>query len=66
MVPLGDKDVRVGVLADFVYPDQAANDEFLWVMRERVALALEELGWEPRASQYLHPDLALKRLQMQK
>jgi len=37
--------VKVGVLVNFVCPDQAANDHFLWLIRERVALALQELGW---------------------
>lgn len=54
--------VKVGVLVDFVYPEQAANDHFLWLMRERVAFALEELGWVPKVSQYLYPDLALRAL----
>ncbi|WP_156035035.1 hypothetical protein [Terrabacter tumescens] len=54
--------VLVGVLVTFVYPDQAKNEQFLWVMRERVALALEELGWVPKVSQYLYPDLAMKAL----
>jgi len=60
-IDLGEQ-VKVGVLVDFVYPHQAANVQFLWVMRERVAIALEELGWVPRVSQFLYPDLALKRL----
>ena len=59
-IDLGD-DVKVGILVDFAYPHQAANDQFLWVMRERVAISLEELGWVPRVSQFLYPDLALKR-----
>lgn len=54
--------VKVGALVQFVYPDQAANEQFLWVMRENVALALEELGWVPKISHYLYPDLALRRL----
>lgn len=61
-IALGEH-VRVGVLAEFVYPHQTANDEFLWVMRERVAVALEELGWVPGVSRYLYPDLALKKRQ---
>lgn len=52
--------VKVGALVEFVYPDQAGNVEFIWVMRERVALALEELGWVPHVSHYLYPDLALR------
>lgn len=58
-IALGEH-ARVGVLVEFVYPQQAANTEFLWIMRERVALALEELEWVPRVSHYLYPDLALK------
>lgn len=57
--------VKVGALVQFVYPDQAANEQYLWLMRENVALALEDLGWVPRVSQYLYPDLALKRLSTQ-
>lgn len=56
---------RVGVLVDFVSSDQAANREILWVMRERVAVALEELSWVPRASQYLYPGLAIQALRSQ-
>lgn len=54
-------DTEVGVLVDFVYPNQAANAEFLWVMRERVAIALEEIGWVPRVSTWLYPHKALTR-----
>ena len=54
--------VQVGLLAQFVYPAQAKNDQFLWLLRERVALALEELGWVQQVSQYLYPDLALAAL----
>lgn len=54
------RSVQVGVLVDFVYPDQAANDQFLWMMREHVAVALEELGWVPKVSQYLYPDAAIE------
>ncbi|EKA62277.1 hypothetical protein B277_03088 [Janibacter hoylei PVAS-1] len=54
--------VKVGALVQFVHPDQAANEHFLWLMRENVAIALENLGWVPRVSQYLYPELALKRL----
>lgn len=46
---------ELGVLVDFVYPNQAANAQFLWMMREQVAIALEELGWVPRVSMYLYP-----------
>lgn len=60
------RSTKVGVLVQFVYPDQAANDQFLWLMRERVALALEELGWVPRVSQYLYPDLAIQALGSQR
>jgi hypothetical protein len=51
---------KVGVLVDFVLSNQAGNTEILWVMRDRVAAALEELGWVPRVSQYLYPCLALR------
>lgn len=57
--------VKVGALVDFVWPNQGGNEDFLWIMRERVALALEELGWVPRVAGYLYPDLALRELQSQ-
>lgn len=55
-------DASVGVLVSFVAPEQAANAQYLWILRENVALALEELQWVPRVSQCLYPDLALNRL----
>lgn len=55
-------DTGVGILVDFIFPNQAANAEFFWVMRERVALALEELGWVPEVSGFLYPHQALRRL----
>ena len=57
--------LHVGVLVDFVSTDQAANEHILWVMRERVALALEELGWVPKVAQYLYPHHALRALAAQ-
>ena len=54
--------VRVGILVEFVDPGHAANEHWLWVMRPNVAQALEDLGWAPRVSHLLYPDLALEAL----
>jgi hypothetical protein len=54
--------VHVGVLVEFVDPGHAANEHWLWVMRPNVAQALEDLGWAPRVSHLLYPDLALDAL----
>jgi hypothetical protein len=50
---------NVGILVEFVDPGYAANEHWLWVMRPNVAQALEDLGWVPRVSHLLYPDLAL-------
>jgi len=52
--------VHVGILVEFVDPGHAANEHWLWVMRPNVAQALEDLGWAPRVSHLLYPDLALE------
>ena len=51
--------VVAGVLVDFVDPGFAANEHYLWVLRPNVAQALEDLGWAPRVSHLLYPELAL-------
>ena len=43
-------------------PGQVANEHFLWVMRPNVAQAIEDLGWAPRVSHLLYPDMALAEL----
>ena len=48
--------VMVGILVDFVDPQYAANEHWLWVMRPNVALALESLGWVPIVSHLLYPE----------
>jgi 5-methylcytosine-specific restriction protein A len=53
--------VAVGVLVDFVDPGVAANEHYLWVLRPNVAQALEDLGWAPRVSHLLYPELALMK-----
>lgn len=45
-----------------LHPNGAANTQYLWILRDNVARAMEELQWVPRVSQYLYPDLALKHL----
>ena len=52
--------VKSGILVDFVNPEFAGNQEWLWVMRPNVAEALEQLGWAPRISHLLYPADALK------
>jgi hypothetical protein len=46
---------NVDVLVLFVPIGQASNTEWLWVMRENVALALEEMGWVPKTSPLYYP-----------
>lgn len=53
------KTTKVGTLVDFVFPGQADNTYFLWIMREPVARALEALGWVPAVADHLYPHLAL-------
>lgn len=48
--------VQLGILVDFVHPDFAANQHYLWVLRPNVAQALEDLGWVPRNSHLLYPE----------
>jgi hypothetical protein len=55
-------DVEVGILVDFVEPGRVANEHFLWVLRPNVAQAIEDLGWAPRVSHLLYPDVALAEL----
>jgi hypothetical protein len=55
-------DVVLGILVDFVDPGQVANEHYLWVMRPNVAQAIEDLGWAPRVSHLLHPDMALAEI----
>ena len=40
---LGEQ-VKAGMLVEFVDPQYAANEEWLWVMRQPVVQALESLG----------------------
>ena len=54
--------VEVGILVDFVDPGRVANEHYLWVMRPNVAQAIEDLGWAPRVSHLLYPDVALTEL----
>lgn len=53
-------EVELGILVTFVYPGAASNEHWLWGMRPNVAQALEDLGWVPRVSHLLYPDLALE------
>jgi len=55
-----NESVVAGVLVDFVDPGFAANEHYLWVLRPNVAQALEDLGWAPRVSHLMYPELALK------
>lgn len=51
--------VKAGMLVEFVPPQTAGNEHWLWVMRFPVAQALEELGWVERTTHLLYPDTAL-------
>jgi len=51
--------VQIGVFVDFVPPDYASNTDYLWVLKQRVAEALEQLRWVPRVSHLLYPHEAL-------
>ena len=50
------KNVRVGILVEFVDPKYAANEHWLWVLRHPVVKALEDLGWVDRTSDLMYPD----------
>jgi len=50
--------VAVGIMVEFVEPAYAANEHFLWVLRQNVAQALEDLGWARRVSHLLYPEFA--------
>jgi hypothetical protein len=54
-----NESVVAGVLVDFVDPGFAANEHYLWVLRPNVAQALEDLGWAPKVSHLLYPELAV-------
>jgi hypothetical protein len=56
-IDLGDF-VAAGILVEFVHPDTAANEHFLWVLRPNVVQALEDLGWARRDSHLLYPESA--------
>ena len=53
-------ETELGILVTFVHPGAASNEHWLWVMRPNVAQALEDLGWVPRVSHLLYPELALE------
>lgn len=50
---------RAGMLVEFVAPQTAGNEHWLWVMRFPVAQALEDLGWVERTTHLLYPDTVL-------
>jgi len=49
---------RLGVitLTLMIAPDNYSTKEWLWVMRENVAKALEELGWVKKTSHLFYPN----------
>lgn len=51
--------VQVGVFVDFVPPDYASNTEYLWVLKQNVAEAIEQLNWVEQVSHLLYPHEAL-------
>ena len=52
---LGLGSLGVTTLALMVPPHKAGNPEWLWVMRENVARALEQLGWVTKTSDMFYP-----------
>ncbi len=61
---LGER-VKVGMLVEFVDPKYAANEHWLWVMRQPVVQALESIGWVDGTSHLLYPDEAADALATQ-
>ena len=52
---LGLGSLGVITLVLMVPPNKAGNPEWLWVMRENVARALEQLGWVTNTSNLFYP-----------
>ena len=62
-LPIPDRQaVEVGVFVDFVPPGYTSNTEYLWVLKQPVAEAIEVLGWVPRVSHLLYPHEALAKI----
>lgn len=53
---LGLDDLGVITLVLMIPPDNYSTREWLWVMRENVAKALEDLGWVKRTSHLFYPN----------
>ena len=49
------RDISVAMLVIGAPPGTATNTEWLWIMRENVAQALEELGWVSTTSNLFFP-----------
>lgn len=53
---LGLDDLGVITLVLMIAPDNYSTKEWLWIMRENVAKALEQLGWVKKTSHLFYPN----------
>lgn len=53
---MGLGDLGVITLVLMIPPDNYSTNEWLWVMRENVAEALEQLGWVNKTSHLFYPN----------
>jgi hypothetical protein len=53
---LGLGKLGVITLTLMIAPDNYSTKEWLWVMRENVAIALEQLGWVKKTSHLFYPN----------
>lgn len=53
---LGLGDLGVTTLVLMIEPNHYSTNEWLWIMRENVAKALEELGWVKKTSHLFYPN----------
>jgi hypothetical protein len=51
--------MNVGIFVDFVPPDYCSNTEYLWVLKQNVSNAIEQLGWAEPVSDLLYPHEAI-------
>jgi hypothetical protein len=52
---MGIEHWTLSMFVTFIAPGEVTNKHWLLVMRENVALALEELGWAPKTSNLFFP-----------
>lgn len=51
--------VQIGIFLDFVPPGFCSNAEYLWVLKQNVADAIEKLSWAEPVSHLLYPHEAI-------